>query len=90
MADKKRNKKTDKEKRDNLRGIQTFDDELDVLMSQTISSVVQAETFPRGHANNQGSDDGTQIYHSSKSKKRYEQDPYTVAQNMVDRTQFRH
>ncbi len=88
MADKKRNKKPDKTKKDNLKGITTFDDELNILMSQTIASVVQNETFPR--QNNEQSEDGTRIYHSPKSKKRYEEDPYTVAQNMVDRTQFRH
>ncbi len=90
MADKKRNKKLESEKRNNLNDIRTFDDELDILMSQTISSVVKAETFPQGYKNNQNSEDWTKIYHSPKSKKRYEQDPYTVAQNMVDRTQFRY
>lgn len=90
MADKKRNKKLESEKRNNLNDIRTFDDELDMLMSQTISSVVKAETFPQGYKNNQKSEDWTKIYHSPKSQKRYEQDPYTVAQNMVDRTQFRY
>ena len=92
MADKKRNRKNEKvsHKRSFAHGPQTFDDELERIKQETLSAVVEREVYPRGKDN----DDDTQIYYTSmeKYKKdgRYQQDPETVAQNMQDRSQFRH
>ena len=66
-----------KKHRDKKDKIETFDDMLNKIMEDTLSCV-------------QESDDDTKIYHSRKTQHRYEQDAYTVAQNMVDRTEFRH
>lgn len=97
MADKKRNKKekTSGKKQTYSHHYETFDDTLDRIMEETISSVVQRETYPRG-ASSEGdiNDEDTHIYYTPREKYRktgrYEQSPDTVAQNMVDRTQFRH
>lgn len=97
MADKKRNQnkkqKVDRFAREMAYSQvpQTFDDTLDRIMEETISAVVEAETYPRGKGNNNtDEEDDTQVYFCQRNTERYEQDPYTVAQHMLDRTQFRH
>ena len=97
MADKKRNKK---EKNTGKKAIysqhyETFDDTLERIMQETISSVVERETYPRGSVQDEDAeDDDTHIYYTARDRYqktgRYEQSPETVAQHMVDRTQFRH
>lgn len=95
MADKKRNRK---EKVDRFaremaysQVSETFDESLDRIMQETLSSVIEAETYPRSRGNNNTEEeDDTQVYYCQRKTERYEQDPYTVAQHMVDRTQFRH
>lgn len=97
MADKKRSKK------DNHIGkraiysqhYETFDDTLERIMQETISSVVERETYPRGNvADDDLDEEDTHIYYTARDRYnktgRYEQSPDTVAQHMVDRTQFRH
>ena len=97
MADKKRNKKVGKLPRETVYSQvpKTPDEYLDRIMQETLAAVVEKETFPRGRDSAAvEEEDDTQIYYTSmeKYKKdgRYEQDPYTVAQHMEDRTQFRH
>ena len=95
MLERKRNKKAGKLPRETVYSQvpQTFDESLDRIMQETLAAVVEKETYPRGR-NEEEEEDDTQIYYTSmeKYKKdgRYEQDPYTVAQHMEDRTQFRH
>lgn len=95
MSERKRNKKAGKLPRETVYSQvpQTFDESLDRIMQETLAAVVEKETYPRGR-NEEEEEDDTQIYYTSmeKYKKdgRYEQDPYTVAQHMEDRTQFRH
>lgn len=67
---------------------ETFEDVVDNIMAQTMASVVEMETYPRGREPEK--EDDTQVYYLPKSKKRHEQDPYTVAQHMEDRTVFRY
>lgn len=93
MADKKREKysKTQRYIR-SMTGTempQTFDDEVDRITRQTLDSVIRAETYPKGESWEEDDED-VQIYHSRRESERYEEDPYTVAQHMKDRTQFRH
>ena len=97
MADKKRNKKVGKLPRGTVYSQvpKTSDEYLDRIMQETLAAVVEKETYPRGRDEDSVSEeDDTQIYYTpmEKYKKdgRYEQDPYTVAQHMEDRTQFRH
>ena len=93
MADKKRDRKKEKvsQKRSFTHGPQNFDDEIERIKQETLSAVVEREVYPRG---NNSTEDDTQIYATpmEKYKKggRYQQDAETVAQNMADRTQFRH
>ena len=93
MADKKRNRKNEKvsQKRSFTHGPQSFDDELERIKQETLSAVVEREVYPRGNNSEQVD---AQIYETpmEKYKKdgRYQQDAETVAQNMQDRTQFRH
>ena len=72
-----------------MAGVENFDETLDIIMEQTLNSLTENEVYPRGRNNNKNSD-GTKIYKTPSKGKRYEQDAYTVAQHMVDRTQFRH
>ncbi len=97
MADKKRNRKIGKFAKEAAfsQVPETFDESLDRIMQETLAAVVEKETFPRGEkASRQEDEDVTQVYFTpmEKYKKtgRYEHDPYTVAQHMEDRTQFRH
>ncbi len=95
MADKKRTKekKTDRFAREMAYSQvpQTFDDSLDQIMEETLAAVIEAETYPSGRGNNNtDEEDDTQVYFCQRKTERYEQDPYTVAQHMLDRTQFRH
>ncbi|MBE6886950.1 MAG: hypothetical protein E7484_00860 [Ruminococcaceae bacterium] len=91
MADKKREKKGTLLQKEllKMKHPQNFDDVVDNIIAQTLESIVEAETYPRGK-NYHPENDGTQIYHSQRDRERYEQDPYTVAQHMADRTRFRH
>ena len=95
MADKKR---TRKEKIDRFakeaawsQVPPTYDIPLDNIMRETLESVIKAEAYPfeRNEEDADGEDD-TQVYYCQRKTERYEQDPYTVAQHMQDRTQFRH
>lgn len=95
MADKKRAKenKTKRFAREMARSQvpQTFDESLDRIMEETLAAVIEAETYPQGRGNNNtDEEDDTQVYFCQRKTERYEQDPYTVAQHMQDRTQFRH
>ena len=95
MADKKR---TRKEKIDSFAREAAWsqvpvtpDKLLDDVMRETLESVIKAECYPREYNSNyDDEEDDTQIYRSRRTSERYEQDPYTVAQHMQDRTQFRH
>lgn len=91
MSYKKRDKNKSILKKDTLKmsNPQNFDDVVDNIFAQTMASVVEMETYPRSRNADKETDD-TQVYYSPRSKKRYEQDPYTVAQHMEDRTVFRH
>ena len=93
MADKKRSKKrkVDKFAREVAfsQVPDTYDDSLDRIQRETLAAVVKAECFPRGRDGEDDIDD-TKVYYTRSSTERYEQDPYTVAQHMADRTQFRH
>ena len=91
MAEKKNRKKKYllAHETKNMAGVKNFDETLDIIMEQTLDSLVENEVYPRGRNNNKKSD-GTKIYKSPQKGNRYQQDPYTVAQHMVDRTQFRH
>lgn len=80
MADKKRNNKKGSEKRLSRKPLETFDDTLNLIMAQTIASTIDAQKI----------EEDTQIYYPHQNKKRYQQDAYTVAQNTVDRTEFRY
>lgn len=90
MPNKKREKTDSILKKDTakMKHPKTFDDVVDNIFAQTMASVVEMETYPRGK--NSEDNDDTQVYYSPRSKKRHEQDPYTVAQHMEDRTVFRH
>lgn len=95
MSDKKRNRK---KKIDSFAKFvartqvpQTDDVFLDRVMEETFESVVKAECYPQdGNSSDPDGEDDTQIYYCQRKTERYEQDPYTVAQHMQDRTQFRH
>ena len=87
MADKKRNDKNKKTVRDNLKKVQTFDDTLNMIMAQTIACNLEGDGL---FGENVNAEDGTKVYRKDKKNKRVQQDAYTVAQNMVDRTQFRY
>ena len=97
MADKKRNRRIGKFVKEAAfsQVPETFDESLDRIMQETLAAVVEKEVYPMAdkEAADEGFDD-TQIYYTSQEKYRktgrYEQDPYTVAQHMEDRTQFRH
>ena len=91
MSDKKRDKNKSILKKDTLKmkNPQNFDDVVDNIFAQTMASVVEMETYHRGR-NSEDETDDTQVYYSPRSKERHEQDPYTVAQHMEDRTVFRH
>ncbi|MBR5252065.1 MAG: hypothetical protein IKV52_04515 [Oscillospiraceae bacterium] len=95
MADKKRkqNEKIDSFARYVARTQvpQTDDVILDRVMQETLESVVKAECYPQDkNLTDPDGEDDTQIYYCQRNTERYEQDPYTVAQHMQDRTQFRH
>lgn len=96
MADKKRTRK-DKNtgtKTMHSRMFNTFDDQLEHIRQETLSSVVEREIYPMGRAYMEETEDDTQIYYTErehyKKTGRYEQSPDVVAQHMQDRTQFRH
>lgn len=94
MHDKKRgvtlNKKTDllKTEYSTTHSLKTFDDILDMQMDETIAAVVKRETYPNGNSNDAGQEDVNE-YETSKDDKRFTQAPYNVAQNYIDRVQFR-
>ncbi|MEG3030226.1 MAG: hypothetical protein RR827_07490 [Oscillospiraceae bacterium] len=95
MPDKKRDKKANMQKNahSRMRQPQTFSDNLNMQMEQTIAAVVQAETYPRGQEENstqEQSDEDEEEYNMPRDGKRYTQDAYTVAQNYIDRVEFRH
>lgn len=95
MADKKRGRKTKKLSNSSTASLaqETYDESLERIMQETISAVVEKEIYPQGRKQDTAEDD-TQIYYTPmeryKKTGRYSEDPYTVAQHMQDRTQFRH
>ncbi|MEG2082440.1 MAG: hypothetical protein RR011_04345 [Oscillospiraceae bacterium] len=94
MPDKKRDRKTDmlKKEHSRMRQPQTFSDNLNMQMEQTIAAVVQAETYPQGmpKAQDEPEDEEPPEYPRNGIGKRYTQSAYTVAQNYIDRVGFRH
>lgn len=97
MPNKKHEKKTDmlRKEKSTMRQPKTYDDMLSMQMEKTIASVVKTEIYPRGNEaqdknEKQESEEppSKKEYLKPNSPSRYTQDPYTVAQNFIDRTQF--
>ena len=96
MADKKRagKSKFSNTKAQHSQMFDTFDDQLENIRQETLSSVVEREIYPRGRNYTAKTEDDTQVYYTERERYkktgRYEQSPDVVAQHMEDRTQFRH
>lgn len=94
MAEKKRSKNNNKLAQNAKlpRREETFDQSLDRLMDETITAVVEAETYPRKDTTENSGEEEVPIFETPmeryKRTGRYEHSADMVARHMVDRTQF--